>query len=154
MLELPKLALSIQQPWAWCVVRPDVVDAGEREALLRDDILKDVENRDWPTRFRGEFCIHAGKRFDAEGYEYLLDRFEGHNGRFPLPHPAAFQFGGIVGTARLADCVTRYDSPLWFTGRYGFVLRDVVPLPLMPCRGQLGFFAHGVTTVLSERRPP
>jgi hypothetical protein len=30
---------------------------------------------------------------------------------------------------------------MWFFGRYGFVLRDAFPLPLIPCRGQLGFFA-------------
>jgi hypothetical protein len=28
----------------------------------------------------------------------------------------------------------------WFFGTYGFVLRDAFPLPLIPFRGQLGFF--------------
>ncbi len=48
--------------------------------------------------------------------------------------------GGVVGLARIVDCVTEMDSR-WFFGRYGFVLRDAMPLPLIPCRGQLGFFA-------------
>ena len=48
--------------------------------------------------------------------------------------------GGIVGMARIVDCVTEWPSE-WFFGRYGFVLRDAFPVDLIPCKGQLGFFA-------------
>jgi hypothetical protein len=48
--------------------------------------------------------------------------------------------GGVVGMARIVDCVEQMDSS-WFFGRYGFVLKDAFPLPLIPCRGMLGFFA-------------
>lgn len=44
---LPPKALSIRQPWA--------------DAIIWHD--KDVENRNWPTKFRGPFCIHASKRW-------------------------------------------------------------------------------------------
>lgn len=37
--------LSIRQPWA------DLIVSGK----------KDIENRSWPTKFRGSFYIHAGK---------------------------------------------------------------------------------------------
>lgn len=86
---------------------------------------KDVENRDWPTKGRGWFLIHAGRKDDED-----RDLIRKHN--MPL--------GGIVGAARIVDCVTEMDSD-WFFGRYGFVLRDAFPLPLVPCRGQLGFFS-------------
>lgn len=86
---------------------------------------KDVENRDWPTRGRGWFLIHAGKK-DDEDRELIREK------GMPL--------GGIVGAARIVDCVTDMDSS-WFFGTYGFVLADAFPLALIPCKGQLGFFA-------------
>lgn len=83
---------------------------------------KDVENRDWPTKGRGWFIIHAG-----------VSKSECARSQLDLPR------GGIVGMARIVDCVTQMDSE-WFFGRYGFVLRDAFPVPMIPCRGQLGFF--------------
>jgi hypothetical protein len=86
---------------------------------------KDVENRDWPTKGRGWFIIHAGVS------KTELDMTD--------PDEAAMPRGGVVGIARIVDCVTEMDST-WFFGRYGFVLRDAMPLPLIPCKGALGFF--------------
>lgn len=83
---------------------------------------KDVENRDWPTRGRGWFIIHAG-----------VSKTELADSQMDLPR------GGIVGMARIVDCVTEMDSH-WFFGKFGFVLRDAFPVPLIPCKGQLGFF--------------
>jgi hypothetical protein len=109
--------LSIQQPWAWLIVNG----------------FKDIENRDWPTRLRGWIGIHAGKKIDREG-EAFVSR------TMPLiTLPGVYETGGIVGRARLVDCVQDSDSE-WFFGAYGFVLRDAEPLPFTPCRGQLGFF--------------
>ena len=112
-------ALSIQQPWAWLIVHGH----------------KPVENRDWPTKMRGIIGIHAGKRFDREGYEWVRATFPD----IPLPDPDAFERGGIVGRATLVDCVEDHASP-WFFGDYGFVMEDAEPLPFAPCRGMLGFF--------------
>lgn len=56
----------------------------------------------------------------------------------------------------MAGCVREMDSP-WFFGPYGFVMRHGVSLPLIPCRGQLGFFdvpeaiALDVTRLLNQR---
>lgn len=87
---------------------------------------KDVENRDWPTKGRGWFLIHAGVSTSE------LDRQDEREMAMPR--------GGIVGAARIIDCVTEMDSN-WFYGTYGFVLRDAFHIPIVPCRGQLGFFA-------------
>lgn len=60
--DLPNLpALSIRQPWAWSIVT----------------VGKDIENRCWRTKYRGDFLIHAAKGctraeyFDAA--EFMLD---------------------------------------------------------------------------------
>ena len=87
---------------------------------------KDVENRDWPTKGRGWFLIHAGVSTSE------LDRKDAKDMALPR--------GGIVGAARIVDCVTSMDS-LWFYGDYGFVLKDAVAIPMVPCKGQLGFFS-------------
>lgn len=82
---------------------------------------KDVENRTWTTTYRGPVLIHAGKQPDREE--------DGPYG----------ELGGIVGVAELVDVVTESASP-WFSGPFGFVLRNARPLPFTPCRGALGFF--------------
>jgi hypothetical protein len=86
---------------------------------------KNVENRSWSTRFRGPVLIHASKGVDAE------DRAEVSAKAMPL--------GGIVGVMDIVDCVTNMDSD-WFSGPYGFVIRNARPLPFMPCKGALSFF--------------
>ncbi len=86
---------------------------------------KDVENRDWPTKGRGWFIVHAGVSKSE------IDKDE--DAHMALPR------GGVVGMARIVDCVRQMDSQ-WFYGKFGFVLRDAFPLPLIPCRGQLSFF--------------
>jgi hypothetical protein len=87
---------------------------------------KDVENRDWATRGRGWFIVHAGVS------KTELDKDD--------PRDMALPRGGVVGMARIVDCVQQMDSR-WFFGKYGFVLRDAFPIPLVPCKGALGFFA-------------
>lgn len=86
---------------------------------------KDVENRDWPTKGRGWFIVHAGVSKSE------IDKDDDHQMAMPR--------GGVVGMARIVDCVREMDSQ-WFYGKFGFVLRDAFPLPLIPCRGQLSFF--------------
>lgn len=117
-LERDIRALSIRQPWC--------------HNILHDG--KDVENRDWPTKGRGWFLIHAGKSPDG-----------------PLPRALAdVPRGGIVGAAQIVDCVTDWDSK-WWMGKFGFVLRDPIPLPLIPCKGALGFFRPDETTIAAVR---
>lgn len=87
---------------------------------------KDVENRDWSTRGRGWIIVHAGVS------KTELDKDDDRDMALPR--------GGVVGMARIVDCVTEMES-FWFNGKYGFVLRDAFPLPLILCKGALGFFA-------------
>jgi len=117
-------ALSIRQPWAWLILH-----AG-----------KDIENRGWPTSFRGRFLIHASKGMTRAEYELADDPLWDRGGpTIKLPYFSELERGGIVGEAEIVDCVTDSDS-LWFSGIFGFVLRNAKPLPFRPLRGMLGFF--------------
>ncbi len=111
-------ALSIRQPWAWLIANGH----------------KDIENRTWRTKFRGKFLVHAGKKFDNAGYDWVANEMN-----IALPDKKAFELGGIVGRAEIIACVSRSDSA-WFTGPIGFIIQNAAALPFHACRGRLGFF--------------
>lgn len=116
-------ALSIKQPWAWAILNG-----------------KPVENRTWPTRFTGPFLIHASKTFDNDGYYWIMENHLAlFKGPITMPGPKRFEMGGVVGKARMVDCVDSHNSP-WFFGPRGFVIENAEPLPFYPCKGALGFF--------------
>jgi len=91
------------------IVLADRVECGEIKALSIKQPYphhifhdgKDVENRDWPTKGRGWFIVHAG----VSKSELDMDD----------PKEAAMPRGGVVGMARITDCVREMDSR-WFFG--------------------------------------
>lgn len=117
------IALSIRQPWAWLILHGG----------------KDIENRDWPTKFRGRVLVHAAKGCTRAEHENAAWFADPQPGSPNVPLLAELDRGGIVGSVEIVDCVTDSASH-WFVGRYGFVLRDPLLLPFTPWRGQLGFF--------------
>jgi hypothetical protein len=126
--------LSIRQPWAWLIVSG----------------LKDIENRDWETLYRGRVLVHAGvtmpRRYYDEVQQWVGDEFN-----IQLPEPELLERGGIVGLATIAGCVRESESRWFNPGGFGFQMRDARPLPFYPCKGQLKFFdvpasAVGVTS--------
>lgn len=122
------LALSIRQPWAWMILH-----AG-----------KDIENRCWPTNFRGRVLVHAAKGMTRAEWEGAWT-FASGSGATPKAVEDGLTFdniarGGIVGSIAIVGCVQRSTSR-WFVGEYGFVLRDPQPMPFVPFKGALGFFA-------------
>lgn len=119
---LPAMAISIRQPWAWAILH-----AG-----------KDIENRDWPTKFRGPVCIHAAKGCTKEEYHWAAQTIAQISGK-SVPNLHALDRGGIVGVAEITDCACPHPSP-WFFGHFGFVLANVRPVPFVPVRGALGIF--------------
>jgi len=117
-------ALSVRQPWAWLLA------AG----------IKDIENRNWPTRFRGSFYIHAAKTPDG----VTLEQIAAH------PHyvqalkgldvsKVKLHYGGIIGRADLVACV-HHSPSVWFEGPNGFLICNAKLLDFMPYRGMQGFF--------------
>lgn len=116
-------ALSVQQPWAWLLVHGP----------------KDIENRSWPTKFRGWCLIHASKTFDLEGWYLIEEKFPSLAASMPGPDRMLFERGGIIGAVKFVDCVRSHASP-WFQGAWGFVVGDRKVLPFRECKGSLGFF--------------
>jgi hypothetical protein len=129
------LALSIRQPWAALIVLG----------------LKPVENREWATNVRGEILVHAGKTCTRREYESAVDFVRVVCGDYeagwaalsmlengPLRYHELLR-GGLIGRVTLRDCVMSSRSS-WFTGPYGFLLRNAHPLPFVPMKGQLGFW--------------
>jgi len=118
-------ALSLKQPFAELVVEGK----------------KKIELRNWNTKFRGDFFIHASKNPDKES----MKRF----GFTTLPT------GFLVGKASLVDVKTyndneehRADEKLHLAssdwGNVGFVLKNPMRIEPIPFKGQLNFFETGL----------
>jgi hypothetical protein len=128
-------ALSIRQPWAWLIVNG----------------WKDIENRSWPTKYRGDLLIHASKGMTRSEYDEALEATQEARGSLDgFPSFDSLQRGGIVGAVKLVDCVSKCNSP-WFFGPYGFVLSTAIDIPFLPYKGQLGFFEVGQRNVKDQR---
>jgi hypothetical protein len=114
-------ALTVRQPWA--------------SAILY--LGKDVENRTWPTYYRGKLYIHAGQKleWDAPGYAW------------PEGWPSAVNMlpgGAIIGYVTLRDCTMVQHEPRsrWATaGRWHWWLADPIPLERpVTCSGHRGLW--------------
>lgn len=113
--------LSLKQPFAELVV------SGR----------KTIELKNWNTKFRGKFLIHASKNPDSKS----MKKF----GFDKLP------LGVIVGEAELFD-VKKYENDSehkkdknkhladssW--GKYGFVLKNAKKIKPIEAKGKLGFW--------------
>lgn len=127
-------ALSIRAPWWWFILYGG----------------KDIENRDWPTAFRGTVYVHASKWFSIkqviDDSEQASDLIRAHNFMksecsAEITYRQMRDLGGhLVGTVDIVGCVSNSTSP-WFVGNYGFVLANPKPLesPIL-CKGALGLF--------------
>lgn len=112
-------ALSIRQPWA------RLIAIGE----------KPVENRAWPTKYRGPCVIHASKTWDGTGAQYLREQMGVY-----VPPRDHHAFGALIGFADLCECVRDHPSR-FFSGPFGFVFQEPHAFDHpVPWRGQQGMF--------------
>jgi len=130
-------ALTIQQPYASLIALPD-----------SDPRCKRVENRSWPTAYRGLLLIHAGKGRDYLQPKDLED--------FPL-----MPFGAIIATADLCACVRLEDidklvrchaelawllNHPYVEGPWCWLLQNVLTLSEpVGCRGDQGLWTPGTS---------
>lgn len=124
-------ALTIRQPWA------QLIACG----------AKNIENRDWPTRYRGRIAIHSSAALHGSDVRAACDTMRRFIPRFSsrifTAEAKTYPLGAIIAIAYLSDCVQSCDSP-WFFGPYGFVLENVRKLANpIPCKGALGLWNIG-----------
>ena len=114
-------ALSVRPPWAWAIAHAK----------------KRIENRSWPTSYRGPLAIHASQNFSrSETAE--LERIVGRK-----VDPALFIRGAFVALADLVDVVAAdsVDPSPWLCGPYAWLLKAVRPLSVaIPASGRLGLW--------------
>ncbi len=146
-LPLPECVqcISIRQPWTWILTHPEVVQSCGIPP-------KEVENREWFTRYRGPIYLHAGSQVDESLFDtagqldhwYWQQRFGERGVQLAQKMPqtsAAYPRKAIVGKAELVDVVTAHNSP-WFVGRYGLVLEKLQPFgPILNYPGTQKLFA-------------
>lgn len=114
-------AISIKQPWAWLIVNGH----------------KDIENRTWRTKHRGELMVHTGKGLDMRDYwaaKEICDKLG-----IELPSPHDLVTGALIGKVHIVDVVTESGSP-WFFGPVGFVLKYPSTIYPMPALGKLNVY--------------
>lgn len=136
-------AITICQPYAHLICLPET-----------DQRHKRVENRSWPTRYRGRILIHAGKSKDWLMTDEFEDEMLGVDLEYKIPIPE-MAFGAVVATATLADCLhitailagDYSDKYPWLAqhqhtaGQWCWVLSNVAPLPKpIQARGAQGLW--------------
>jgi hypothetical protein len=147
----PLSALTVWQPWAWAIA------GGWKQLENRDWPPPAVLIGKW-------FAIHAGRQHDEEAAAYLEARKEQLGLPGAPPPGGQMTLGAIVAVARVAGAVQVeevFDDPYgvgrlqarkvlgqlsmldgsaaaaspWATGPWLWVLRDIVPIAPVPCRG-------------------
>jgi hypothetical protein len=128
-------ALSFSRPWDYLVLHAP---------------FKDIENRTWPTNFRGRIYVHRAKSWDEEGFNWLWEhrlqlRIDGNT--WSLMEQMRFDCHGgeLVGEVDIIACLTKGNeggviNP-WYFGPYGFALANpkAYDKPI-PYRGMPGLF--------------
>lgn len=108
---------------------------------------KSVENRGWPTKYRGQLLIHAGKSLRwANGYTKR---------ELQLAYGEPLAFGAVVAIATLHDCLPadeilagKHDvdphpmlsANAHVSGPWCWVLTEVKRIHPVPTKGRQGLF--------------
>lgn len=144
-------ALSIQPPWSLAIAR----------------LGKQVENRTWPTKYRGTIAIHSSLKWDPAGENsrivqdtwalYTATNLPPNNAHVgPLRRTSLWMdYGAIIAVAELTGCHRHGDpsapcdaggwlicSPWAAHGQWHWVLSDVRRLrEPVPTKGALGLWS-------------
>ena len=137
--DLPDLALSVRQPWAWAIIQGG----------------KDIENRTAGAIRAGRMdrrriALHAASGMSEREYRWAVWKLQAVGVR--PPRPDALARGAIIGAVDVVDIVDRCDSP-WFGGPCGLVLRNPSAVDPIPAKGALGYFAWAAGGRLAPVKP-
>ncbi len=145
------ICLTVRQPWAWCMIRPDLKGAIRELAMAaqaagRECVFKDVENRVWDgSARRGRCWIHTSKTMSSQEHTDVRWFLKGQGIDVHLPEfeqSAAvngLHLGRIVGSIQFNGAPDT-TSP-WYMGDKGFgVINPITLEEPVPYKGVLGFF--------------
>lgn len=126
MKNLPPVALSVRQPWAWAILHGGKV----------------IENRSAGSIRAGKMdcrtiALHAASAMTEDEYKWGAWRLAQHGQT--CPRPDALPRGAIIGQVDVVDIISESDSE-WFGGQMGLVLENPVACTPIPCTGALGYF--------------
>lgn len=120
-------AITIKQPWAYLICSG----------------IKDIENRTWKTNHRGRVLIHAGSgnKFKAELTDDQMNAAFGSC--YQKAQIGGYNFGAIIGSVEIVDCVQNHPSIWAEKGLWNWVLTnpELFPEPI-PCKGKLSFWEY------------
>ncbi len=139
MDDLPRLALSVRQPWAWAILHGGKVIENRSAGAIRAGRM-----------VPGRIALHAAKGMSEKEYRWGLWRLDRHG--VLCPRPDELSRGAIIGAVEVVEIVSESDSE-WFGGQMGLVLRDPVPCAPIPAPGALGYFEWQRGGALAEPAP-
>ncbi len=125
-------AISIKQPWA------SLICSG----------IKDIENRTWPTRYRGRIFIHASKVIDTRFLNNPVDKIftDAQNKAIPFNEVGelyipGLAFSAIIGEAVITDCIQDSKSIWAEPGAWHWLIKKAVLYDRpVKCNGALSFW--------------
>ena len=126
MKNLPPLALSVRQPWAWAILYGGKIIENRSAGAIRSGRM------DCRT-----IALHAASGMKEDEYLWGAWRLEQHG--VSCPRPDALVRGAIIGQVDVTDIISESDSE-WFGGQMGLVLANPRPCPPIPAKGELGYF--------------
>lgn len=148
--------ISIKQPWASLIVEG----------------IKDIENRTWPTKFRGRVLVHSSATNllnRCKFYDDILSTMQIRDVCIKGKETAIFgchlDTSAIIGSVEIVDCVINHES-IWaehstskfqkISGNYktipvyNWVLANPIKFPEpIPAKGKLSFWDY--PNILAER---
>lgn len=90
-------AFCIKQPWASLIAHG----------------IKPIENRTWPTKFRGRIFIHASAKDAGALYELLTtEQLNAMNNHWTSDLLPSRPTSAIIGEVDIIDCVVNHES-IW-----------------------------------------
>lgn len=125
--------LSIKNPWGYLIAKG----------------IKDVENRSWPTKYRGEILIHVSQKWDSRAWfiNSLLtsEQWQSLNDdcRRQIMEQT-FTTSAIIGSVEIVDCIQNSKSIWAESGQWHWVLKNpkLFERPILNVKGKLGLWEY------------
>jgi hypothetical protein len=135
-LDIPALALSVRQPWAWAIIHGGKLLENRSKAAVK-----------YMRPLTGQRAIHASKGMTRAEYDDGREFMRSLG--IDCPAPANLLRGGIIGVVEVIGSVTESESP-WFFGPCALVLDNPRPCNFVRADGALGYFRWSRT----DSEPP